>query len=420
MATLLGIANNQKAAGGILLTLEVPATPMRDQAVEAGRYKSNLWHDKDYPKIQLLTIEGWLSGNERVNASPQLSPFGKAQGEAKPQKQTDLICTLHSVLTDRPTWNPCYAGAGSWLLAYRSAKCAFGQLRPERVNVVRGGAGAGRRSASCAIGQEPKMNQKLIFRILLGLAFGCCLVSAQPARDSTKTNPLNKEGGVTIEYIAHACFRLTSPSGKQILLDPYASRVWLGYDFPPGLHADAILISHPHYDHDGGEAMGRKVPWPQTTLVLRHPGTNQRKHADPWGKEFGQSNTVWLLEVGGLRIVHLGDNGPLGDDTIRQIGRVDVLMMPIDSQFHILKADEIAAIRRELSPSVLIPMHYRHDDLESVPGSPEALGGIEGWAKGKVNVRYLDTYTNRFSVDTLPRKPEVIIFKHSPLVRPAK
>lgn len=91
MATLLGIANNQKAAGGILLTLEVPATPMRDQAVEAGRYKSNLWHDKDYPKIQLLTIEGWLSGNERVNASPQLSPFGKAQGEAKPQKQTDLI-----------------------------------------------------------------------------------------------------------------------------------------------------------------------------------------------------------------------------------------------------------------------------------------------------------------------------------------
>jgi len=94
--------------------------------------------------------------------------------------------------------------------------------------------------------------------------------------------------------------------------------------------------------------------------------------------------------------------------------------MPIDSQFHILKAEEIAAIRSRLSPAVLIPMHYRHDDLEAVAGSPEALGGIEGWAKGEANVRYLETHKLDFSADTLPKKPEVIIFKHSPLVRAAK
>ena len=28
---------------------------MHDEAVDAGRYESKLWHDKDYPKIQLLT-----------------------------------------------------------------------------------------------------------------------------------------------------------------------------------------------------------------------------------------------------------------------------------------------------------------------------------------------------------------------------
>src|SRR5881397_2510836 len=113
------------------------------------------------------------------------------------------------------------------------------------------------------------MVQRHIFRIVIALAFGCRLASADPAKDSSKTNLLQKDGAVTIEYIAHACFRVTSPSGKQILLDPYASRVWLGYDFPPNLHADAILISHPHYDHDGGEAMRRSVPWSKTTLVLR-------------------------------------------------------------------------------------------------------------------------------------------------------
>jgi len=47
VATLLGGVNNQKAASGILLTLEKPTKPMRDEAVEAGRYESKLLHDKD-------------------------------------------------------------------------------------------------------------------------------------------------------------------------------------------------------------------------------------------------------------------------------------------------------------------------------------------------------------------------------------
>jgi L-ascorbate metabolism protein UlaG (beta-lactamase superfamily) len=296
------------------------------------------------------------------------------------------------------------------------------------------------------------MNHKNLFRILYAVALGCWPGGCATARDSSKTPLPAKQDAVTIEYIAHACFRVTSPAGKKILLDPYASRVWLGYDFPPNVRADTVLISHPHYDHDGGEAMRRPVPWTANTLVLRGPGTNRLgdvtvigfagKHADPWGKEFGQSNTIWLLEIGrtspqtsktnvgtrgtrppnddvarAIRIVHLGDNGPLRDEVIRQLGRVDVLMIPIDSQFHILQAHEIAAIRKQLAPSILIPMHYRHDDLESVPGKPEALGGIEGWAKGKPDVRYLDSHTNAFSFGTLPRKPEVIIFKHSPLAK---
>jgi Beta-lactamase superfamily domain len=125
-----------------------------------------------------------------------------------------------------------------------------------------------------------------------------------------------------------------------------------------------------------------------------------------------------LVEIAGLRVVHLGDNGPLSEGTIQHLGRVDVLMMPIDSQFHILKADEIAVIRKKLSPAVLIPMHYRHDDLELVRDKPEQLGSIDGWAKAEANVRYLGTHKQAFSIATLPKKPEVLIFNHSPLVTP--
>ena len=91
VATLLGDVNNQKAAGGILLTLEKPTKPMRDEAADAGRYQSKPWHDKDYPTIQILTIEGLLDKTERVDAPPQANPFAKAQRESKPQKQADLI-----------------------------------------------------------------------------------------------------------------------------------------------------------------------------------------------------------------------------------------------------------------------------------------------------------------------------------------
>jgi site-specific DNA-methyltransferase (adenine-specific) len=91
VATLLGDVNNQKFAAGILLTLEKPTKPMREEAADAGHYTSKLWHDKDYPKIQILTIEGLLAGQERVEAPPQINPFAKAQREAKLEKQQEML-----------------------------------------------------------------------------------------------------------------------------------------------------------------------------------------------------------------------------------------------------------------------------------------------------------------------------------------
>ena len=240
----------------------------------------------------------------------------------------------------------------------------------------------------------PRMTFGLAWLLLAGAGVLCSVpaVSGQAEVDSSNANR------VLVEFIAHACFRITSPAGKQVLIDPYASRVWLGYDFPSNLAADAVLISHPHYDHDFGERGGRKLPWQSPVVVLRGPGTNQigdvtvvglkGKHAEPYGHEFGQSNTVWKLTIAGLHIVHLGDNGPLTDELVKQLGRVDVLMIPIDDQSHLLKPEQIAQIRSQLSPRILIPMHYRYSDLEVDPKKPELLGGIDGWAKKQSGVRF--------------------------------
>jgi hypothetical protein len=64
---------------------------MRTEAADAGRFTSKLWHDKDYPRIQLLTVEGLLNGNERIDAPPQLNPFAMAARESAAHKQTEML-----------------------------------------------------------------------------------------------------------------------------------------------------------------------------------------------------------------------------------------------------------------------------------------------------------------------------------------
>lgn len=241
-------------------------------------------------------------------------------------------------------------------------------------------------------------------------------------------SPVPGAEGVTIEYIAHAAFRITSPGGHSVLVDPFASRTWIGYDYPGRITADAVLISHPHYDHDAGIYRGGEPPWDESMLVLREAGDYtvgdiritgvEGKHADPYGKEFGQINTIWLIEVGGLRIVHTGDNGPIDDRIQGELGRVDMLMLPVDAEFHILSQATIDDYRERLQPRLLVPMHYRHDDLEPDPDKPGGLGNIDDWAAGRARVRRVDSDHATIALDDLPEERGVLIFEHSPAVVP--
>ena len=84
-----------------------------------------------------------------------------------------------------------------------------------------------------------------------------------------------------------------------MVIDPYNTHRWLGYHFPDGLSADVVLVTHPHYDHDASYAVSGHP------TVLRLPGRHEiadltiqgieGKHADPYGSEFGQLNTMWVV-----------------------------------------------------------------------------------------------------------------------------
>lgn len=67
-------------AMGVFITLQPPTGEMETEAVSAGYYHSPIW-DKDYPKIQILTIEELLNG-KTVDMPPQTQTnvtFAKAQ-----------------------------------------------------------------------------------------------------------------------------------------------------------------------------------------------------------------------------------------------------------------------------------------------------------------------------------------------------
>src|SRR6266702_3028911 len=80
---LVGTLKRESAAIGVFITLEAPSKDMTTEAASAGFYYSPGWN-KDYPRIQILTIDELLH-NAEVKMPPQFGTFKQAQRV----KQTD-------------------------------------------------------------------------------------------------------------------------------------------------------------------------------------------------------------------------------------------------------------------------------------------------------------------------------------------
>lgn len=58
---LVGVLDREKAQIGVLISLQAPTRPMREEAANAGFYRSP-WDGRDYPRVQLLTVAELLDG----------------------------------------------------------------------------------------------------------------------------------------------------------------------------------------------------------------------------------------------------------------------------------------------------------------------------------------------------------------------
>lgn len=85
---LRGVIEREKAAIGVLITMEQPTQPMRSEAASAGFYQAP-W-GKASPRIQVLTVADLLGG-KTVDFPRENVTFKKAPKAETPQAETEKL-----------------------------------------------------------------------------------------------------------------------------------------------------------------------------------------------------------------------------------------------------------------------------------------------------------------------------------------
>ena len=85
-------------------------------------------------------------------------------------------------------------------------------------------------------------------------------------------------------------------------------------------------------------------------------------HDDSQGSKRGK-NAIFVFDVDGLRLAHLGDLGhALSPEQVKDIGPMDVILIPVGG-YYTIDAKAAVEVVNQLNPRVVIPMHYQTPDL---------------------------------------------------------
>jgi L-ascorbate metabolism protein UlaG (beta-lactamase superfamily) len=170
-----------------------------------------------------------------------------------------------------------------------------------------------------------------------------------------------KPDEVRVRFVGHATFLIESHEGITIATD------YAGY--AGGVVPDVVTMNRAHSTHY------TDTPDPRIGHVLRgwNPEGGAAQHHLRVGdvtirnvptdiRRFGQimpdGNSIFIFEVAGLCIGHLGHlHHELGPEHVGWIGRLDVVMVPVDGSFTMAQASMINVIKL-LRARVILPMHY--------------------------------------------------------------
>ena len=179
---------------------------------------------------------------------------------------------------------------------------------------------------------------------------------------------------MTIFWLGQAAFKIVDKE-VTVAIDPYDK---IGLKMPK-FQADILLITHDHSDHNFIEAIKGEP------FVIDSQGEYEVKNVFIYGlpayhdnKEGAESGkiTVYVIEMEGMKIAHLGDIGQesLTDEQLEELEGVDILLIQVGGEETINGTGAVKIIS-QIQPRIVIPMHYK------IPGLNMKLEPVDKFLK---------------------------------------
>jgi len=218
-----------------------------------------------------------------------------------------------------------------------------------------------------------------------------------------------KDEEVAITYVGHSTYYIDTPGGIRIATDFNGA-------YRTGRLPDVVTMNRAHSTHYtlfpdpkiqhvlhgwGENGQPAHVNERIGDVYIRNVTTDIRRYYgdDSNGEMVKDGNSIFIFEVAGLCIGHLGHlHHKLDESRFAAIGRLDIVMVPIDGSYT-MSLDGVSDITRRLRSSVVLPMHRFMTPLDEFM---RRIG--EQFEIDQRNERSL-----KISRDTLPGTPTVII-----------
>ena len=213
---------------------------------------------------------------------------------------------------------------------------------------------------------------------------------------------------VRTQYIDHASFVIETPGGLTAVTD------YNGYTGMRDWVPDVVTMNNAHITHWSA------YPDPRIPHVLEgwSDGVGPKEHALDLGEMLVRNthtdvrsrsgsvrengNSVFVFEAAGLCIGHLGHlHHPPDDAQYASIGRLDVVMVPVDGGYTMATA-EMAEVVRRFRSSIVIPMHWF---------SGASLEMFLDDMNGEFDVVRAGLSEIELSLGDLPRQPMIMVLE---------